>query len=268
MSTDTPKHPYHLVNPSPWPFVGSVSAVMMAIGGVIYMKEGPAWLLIAGFVLMLFTMYVWWRDVVNEAQDDKAHNNTVQYGLKLGILLFILSEIMFFVAWFWAFFNASLGGSPAGDVWPPEGIVPMGTWGLPFYNTLILITSGFVLEWAHKGLMKGDRKQAKNGTLLAVLMGAVFMGLQFFEYGEAAFGFTDGIYSSTFYMATGFHGFHVFVGVCALAIGYFRLQKGHFTEKQHIGFIAASWYWHFVDVVWVFLFIWVYWWGNSAFFAQ
>ncbi|NVJ93648.1 MAG: cytochrome c oxidase subunit 3 [Methylocystaceae bacterium] len=268
MSSETKKHPYHLVDPSPWPLLGSVAAVVMAIGAITYMKGGTPIYMFAGLALILYTMYVWWRDIIKEAQTEKAHTTQVQFGLKFGVFLFIVSEVMFFVAWFWAFFNASLGHSPAGEVWPPEGIEPMGTWGLPFINTLILITSGFVLEWGHKGLLKEDRSRAIKGVVGAVILGAIFLGLQVHEYGEAAFGFTDGIYSSVFYMATGFHGFHVFVGVVALAVCALRLKKGDFTSKQHIGLLSASWYWHFVDVVWIFLFCWVYWWGNSAFFAQ
>lgn len=268
MSSDTKKHPYHLVDPSPWPILASFAALVLAVGAIFYMKGGTAFVMIAGLLLTLYSMYVWWRDVIKEAQEDKAHTPTVQFGLKLGIFLFIVSELMFFVAWFWAFFNASLGGSPAGDVWPPEGVEPIPTWGLPFFNTILLVASGFVLEWGHKGLLKDDRSRAIKGFYGAALMGTVFLCIQIYEYGVAAFGFADGIYSSVFYMATGFHGFHVFVGVICLIVCAIRLQKGHFTADQHVGLLSSSWYWHFVDIVWLFLFVWVYWWGNSAFFAQ
>lgn len=268
MSSQTKKdHPYHLVNPSPWPIFSSIAAVVLAVGAIMYMKEGPPWVMYVGLAGVLFAMYVWWRDVIREAHDDKAHNGTVQFGLKLGVVLFILSELMFFVAWFWAFFNASLGHSPAGEVWPPEDIEPLGTWGLPFINTIILVASGFVLEWGHKGLTNENRQRAIIGTWLTAALGAIFLCLQIVEYGEAGFGFTDGIYSSVFYMATGFHGFHVFVGVVCLVVCAIRLHKGHFTKDHHVGFLSTAWYWHFVDVVWLFLFCWVYWWGNSSFFA-
>ncbi len=268
MSSDANKHPYHLVNPSPWPILGSFAAVVLAIGGVHYMKGGQSFVMLAGLALVLYTMFVWWRDVVREAQVEKAHTRQVQFGLKFGVGLFILSELMFFVAWFWAFFNASLGGSPAGDVWPPEGVEPIHTFGLPLVNTALLITSGFVLEWGHKGLLKDERSRAIKGVFGAFILGATFLVIQIYEYGHAAFGFSDGIYSSVFYMATGFHGFHVFVGIVALLTCGIRLQRGDFTKEQHIGLLSTSWYWHFVDVVWIFLYVWVYWWGNSAFFAQ
>lgn len=259
-----PAHPYHLVNPSPWPFVGSVAAFITAYGAVTYFHDRTdPWVLIAGLVLVVLTMGLWWRDVVREAQVEHAHTEVVRHGLRVGMALFITSEVMFFAAFFWAFFNAALGVNPSVSQWPPATIHPMHTWTLPFINTLILLSSGFAVNWAHHALRENHRDRLKLGLLGAVVLGSIFLGVQIYEYGEAAFGFQEGVYPSVFYMATGFHGFHVFVGVCFLAVCLLRSLRGDFTPRQHVGFEAAAWYWHFVDVVWLFLFVWVYWWGNS-----
>ncbi len=258
-----PPHPYHLVSPSPWPAMGSLSAFVLALGAVQYWHS-DSWLFLAlGFALVLATMALWWRDVVREAIRDKAHNDVVRHGLRVGMALFIASEVMFFVAFFWAFFHAALGVSPSVPAWPPEGIEPLHTWTLPFLNTLLLLASGLAVNWAHHSLLHADRPGVIKGLALAVVLGAVFLTLQAVEYGEATFGFTEGIYPSVFYMATGFHGFHVLVGVLFLGVNLIRAVRGHFTPREHVGFEAAAWYWHFVDVVWIFLFVWIYWWGGA-----
>ncbi|MBT3361333.1 MAG: cytochrome c oxidase subunit 3 [Rhodospirillales bacterium] len=264
MVSQTKKHPWHMVDPSPWPISGTIAAFLLAVGGVLFMHEDIPWVLIAGFGLLLFTFFGWWRDVVREAEHDAAHTQSVQHGLRVGVVLFIASEVMFFFAFFWAYFNASIPALSfvASPQWPPAGIVPFNTWTIPFLNTLILLTSGATVTYAHHAVREGLRDKAIVGIGLTVLLGIIFLGFQAYEYGHAAFGFTDGIYSSTFYMATGFHGFHVFVGVCFLAVCFFRARAGHFTPRQHVGFEAAAWYWHFVDVVWLFLFTAVYWWGS------
>ncbi len=256
-------HPYHLVNPSPWPALGAVAAFALAFGGIQYMRGGSAWWLAPGVLLVLFTMFAWWRDVVREATVEHAHTDVVRHGLRVGMALFIVSEVMFFVAFFWAFFNASLGVNPSITAWPPAGIEPLPTWDLPFFNTLVLLTSGLTLNWGHHALRHGDRRTLTKALAITVGLGILFLAGQIYEYGHAAFGFRDGVYPSVFYMATGFHGFHVFVGVCFLAVNLFRTLAGHFSPAHHVGFEAAAWYWHFVDVVWLFLFVWVYWWGNG-----
>lgn len=256
-------HPYHLVNPSPWPIVGAVAAFMMAYGAVQYFHGGTHWIMVAGIALVLFTMAAWWRDVIHEANVDHAHTAVVQHGLRVGMALFITSEVMFFVAFFWAYFNAGLQVNPLVTEWPPEGIQPLETWDIPFLNTLILLSSGLTVNWAHHSLKHGNRGNLVRGLALTVALGAIFLTLQAIEYGHAAFAFKDGVYPSVFYMATGFHGFHVFVGVCFLTVNLVRAIRGDFTPRQHVGFEAAAWYWHFVDVVWIFLFIWVYWWGGA-----
>ncbi|MEQ9489321.1 MAG: cytochrome c oxidase subunit 3 [Alphaproteobacteria bacterium] len=270
-------HDYHLVNPSPWPAVGALGGFVMAMGGVIFMHpdivgaESVSWTaVLPGLGLVLLTMFLWWKDVVKESESGD-HKPIVQLGLRYGMALFIASEVMFFAAFFWAFFDASLYFNDAkqivrsevtGGTWPPVGVIPFEAFDLPFMNTMILLLSGCTVTWAHHALREGKRDQLIHGLTLTVLLGIAFTSLQAFEYSHAAFGFTDGIYSSTFYMATGFHGFHVLVGTIFLAVCLFRARAGHFTPSHHFGFEAAAWYWHFVDVVWLFLFVCVYWWGG------
>jgi cytochrome c oxidase subunit III len=256
------KHPYHLVDPSPWPLVGAAIAGLLAAGAVMFL-HGYGWEVMAlGFLGVLFVMFMWWRDVIREAVYGGFHNPVVQIGLRFGMALFIASEVMFFAAFFWAFFASSL--FPVGGVWPPKGIHPFDPWDLPFLNTLILLTSGTTVTWAHHAILEGDRKGAIQGLAVTVFLGLCFTCCQAWEYSHAAFGFTQGIYPSTFFMATGFHGFHVIVGTTFLAVCLVRAIKGHFKPTHHFGFEAAAWYWHFVDVVWLFLFICVYWWGGSG----
>ena len=257
------KHPYHLVDPSAWPFIGSMSAFIMAIGAVLYMHGEVSWVLILGFVGVLGTMAGWFWQVIKEAEYQGFHNPVVQVGMRYGMALFIASEVMFFVAWFWAYFNAAL--FPTIQIegkWPPPGVQTFDTWDLPFLNTLILLTSGITVTWAHHALREGDRKHFIQGLLLTIFLGICFTCVQAFEYSHAAFGFREGIYPSTFYMATGFHGFHVLVGTIFLIVCFFRARAGHFKADHHFGFEAAAWYWHFVDVVWLFLFVSIYWWGR------
>jgi cytochrome c oxidase subunit 3 len=258
-----PAHPYHLVDPSPWPALGAVAAFLTAFGAVAFFHDrGKPWIMAAGFVLVVATMALWWRDVVREARGP-AHTMPVRHGLRVGMGLFIASEVMFFVAFFWAFFNSALKVNPSIAIWPPHGIQPLETWSIPFLNTLILLSSGLAVNLAHAALRQGHRRRLAGFLAVAVALGASFLTLQAHEYGSAAFGFTQGIYPSVFYMATGFHGFHVFCGACFLSVCLGRALKGDFTPAQHVGFEAAAWYWHFVDVVWLFLFVWVYWWGNG-----
>ncbi len=256
-------HPYHLVNPSPWPAFGAFSALVLSGGALMYFKDNDnLWMIFPGLILALLTMYMWWRDVIREAIIDKAHTPTVQLGLRYGMALFIASEVMFFVAWFWAYFNAALFPTEwMGGIWPPEGTMTFDPWDLPFINTLILLLSGTTVTWAHHALKEGNREGLIAGLWLTVILGLLFTSLQVVEYLLAPFGFREGIYGSTFFMATGFHGFHVIVGTIFLAVCLVRAYKNQFLPNQHFGFEAAAWYWHFVDVVWLFLFTSIYWWG-------
>jgi cytochrome c oxidase subunit 3 len=209
-------------------------------------------------------MFVWWRDVVREATFEGHHTSFVQLGLRYGMILFIVSEVMFFVAFFWAFFHSSLAPTvEIGAVWPPKGIEVLNPWEIPFLNTVILLSSGASVTWAHHAIIIGDRKQAMYGLILTVLLAIFFTAFQVMEYYDAPFTISDSVYGSTFFLATGFHGFHVFVGTVFLTVCLFRLMNFHFTKNHHFGFEAAAWYWHFVDVVWLFLFVSIYWWGGN-----
>ena len=257
------KHPYHLVDPSPWPLLGALAAGLLAAGGVVFMHGGGSWLLILGFLSVLGVMAGWWRDVLKESVRQKLHTPVVKIGLRYGMALFITSEVMFFAAFFWAFFASALyPPETIGGIWPPADIQTVEAFGLPFMMTLILLLSGTTVTWAHHSILEGKRKDAVVALGLTVLLGIMFSGFQIYEYVHAHFGFTEGIYPSTFYMATGFHGFHVLIGTIFLIVCFFRTLAGHFTPNSHFGFEAAAWYWHFVDVVWLFLFTAIYWWGS------
>lgn len=264
MSSQSKNHPFHLVDPSPWPFVGAMGALVFAIGIVLLMHDHGPLVLLMSVPLILFTMAGWWYDVIKESEDPSAYTPPVQWGLRTGMVLFISSEVMFFVAFFWAFFNASLFPTePTGGVWPPKGIEPLNPFDYPYFNTLVLLLSGTTITWAHHSLLTGHTRDVLKGIGATVLLGFLFTSVQIYEYAHATFGFTQGIYPSTFYMATGFHGAHVIIGTLFLCVCWFRARLGQFTPDGHIGFEAAAWYWHFVDVVWLFLFVSIYWWGSG-----
>ena len=290
------KHDYHLVDPSPWPFVGSLGAFVMMVGAVFWMHadyprfwglpvNGTPWIFIVGLGIVLYTMLGWWRDVIKESVVLGNHTPVVKLHMRYGMLLFIASEVMFFVAWFWAYFNTAIFHADVSiSAWPPTGIVTLDPWHLPLLNTLILLTSGTTVTWAHHAIQTGDKKGAVQGLALTVILGMIFTAVQAYEYIHAPFTFgfnglalapftdashavlTSGvgnfgaIYGSNFFMATGFHGFHVIVGTIFLIVCLFRAMAGHLTPERHFGFEAAAWYWHFVDVVWLFLFTAIYVW--------
>ena len=292
----TQKHPYHLVDPSPWPIVGSVAAFVLAMGAIFYMhpsmvglKEPAFWLFLPGAALVLYTMFMWWRDVVKEAEFQGHHTKVVQLGLRYGMILFIASEVMFFAAFFWAFFDNFLYATEAkqiarihanGGQWPPAHIAVFDAWDLPFMNTLILLLSGVTVTWAHHALREGNRRDLVRGLACTVVLGLLFTTFQVIEYSSAPFSFQrliadpsawdsfklekGGSYPSAFFMATGFHGFHVIIGTIFLTVCLFRARAGHFKPEQHFGFEAAAWYWHFVDVVWLFLFFCIYVFGSAG----
>ncbi len=260
-------HNFHIVDPSPWPLMVSFSAFFLLLGLVLYMHsfEKGFSIFILGFLATLLNTTLWFRDVVREGTFEGAHTSLVQQGLRFGMVLFIVSEIMLFFAFFWAFFHSSLNPVPEiGCVWPPVGIVTMNPWGIPLLNTAILLTSGASLTWAHSALLSKDRLETITGILVTIILSVIFTGFQVYEYLNAPFNITDGVYGSTFYMLTGLHGFHVIVGTIFLAVALYRVIAHHFIRNIHIGFESAAWYWHFVDVVWIFLFLTVYLWGNGA----
>lgn len=267
-------HEYHLVDPSPLPIFTAFSMLILVIGGVMFMHDmviGNVVLPI-GFVLTLACMFSWWRDVIREGKIDKAHTKLVQKGLSIGMMLFILSEVMFFVAFFWAFFHArffphemsaSDPWSVAASIWPPKGIVPLDPWNIPLMNTLILLLSGTTVSWAAYSLDQNNRQEALRALKITIILGVIFSLLQAFEYHHASFAFTQGIYPSNFFMATGFHGLHVIIGTIFLVVAYLRTKNGDFDAgNNRLGFKFAAWYWEFVDIVWLFLFLCVYVFGD------
>ena len=289
-------HDYHILEPDIWPLIGSISALTFTTGMVFFMHHVPAtetepaqfgfWPIVLGLGVMglIATFFMWFKNVVNEAQRGD-HTPVVQLHMRYGMILFIASEVMFFVGWFWSFFDFALfpdllsvtaAGTPdqvttnafltEGVITPgtlvPEGMEVLNPFSLPLLNTLILLCSGTTVTWAHHALIHGDRDGLKQGLWATIALGVLFSSIQAYEYSVAPFNFGQNTYSSAFYMATGFHGFHVLVGTIFLSVCLFRAYKGHFTPRQHFGFEAAAWYWHFVDVVWLFLFIAVYVWGG------
>ena len=285
-------HDYHILEPSPIPIIASFAALILAAGGIMWMKEhslGP-WVFGLGLASVLASMFMWWNQVVREAHRGD-HTPVVQLHLRYGMILFIASEVLFFVGWFWAYFDFALFPAPlvvsegavelaAATVaqWPPKGMEVISAFELPLLNTFILLLSGTTVTWAHHGLLHNERGGAmrgawgligvgendsvKKGLWLTVVRGTIFTAIQAYEYAHAPFAFSGTNFGAAFFMATGFHGFHVLIGTIFLIVNLVRAYRGHFTPRQHFGFEAAAWYWHFVDVVWLFLFVVVYVWGG------
>jgi cytochrome c oxidase subunit III len=260
-------HDYHVLPPSIWPFVASVSAFVMLFGAVLWMHGSGPWLFLAGLAGVLYVMFEWWKDVVVESHSGD-HTPVVVIGLRYGFILFIMSEVMFFAAWFWSFFKHAMYPmyTYIGTEYVQPVIYAVNAFDLPLINTLVLLLSGCAVTWAHHEMVHGGkRKNVELGLLLGVLLGIAFTGLQAYEYvyliGHRGYDFSGDVFYANFFMATGFHGLHVIIGTIFLAVCYFRVRAGHFTAERHVGFEAAAWYWHFVDVVWLFLFFAVYIWG-------
>ena len=295
-------HDYHILPPDIWPLVGAFSALAMAAGGIAWMHgghvghpNGGGFLFFGGVLGVLVTMYSWWSNVIREAHAGD-HTPVVQLHLRYGMILFIASEVMFFVGWFWAFFDFSLFPAPVmydmathttsliantavtPAVWPPKGLEVIDAFKFPLLNTIILLLSGTTVTWAHHALIHGQRGGEKTGLWgligvgnrdgvlkglwLTILLGLLFSSIQAYEYSDAPFPFQGLNYGASFFMATGFHGFHVMIGTIFLTVCLIRAYQGDFTPRQHFGFEAAAWYWHFVDVVWLFLFVSIYVWGG------
>nr|YP_010988744.1 cytochrome c oxidase subunit III [Anaspides driesseni]WOR81101.1 cytochrome c oxidase subunit III [Anaspides driesseni] len=256
-------HPYHLVDLSPWPLTASISAMMLTSGLIKWFHQFNPDLFFLGILGVILTMIQWWRDITREGTFQGLHTHIVTIGLRWGMILFIASEVLFFFSFFWAFFHSSL--SPAveiGSYWPPSGILTFNPFQIPLLNTAILLASGVTVTWAHHAIMEANLTQATQGLFITVVLGAYFSALQAMEYFEASFSIADSVYGATFFVATGFHGLHVLIGTSFLFICFLRLYSCHFSALHHFGFEAAAWYWHFVDVVWLFLYISIYWWGG------
>lgn len=258
-------HPYHLVTVSPWPLFTSFSLLSMAISAVGYFHGVPhsGIGLNLSFLATLFVMILWFRDVIMESTYLGDHTLQVQKGIFIGMILFIISEVFAFLSIFWAYLHSSLSPNvEIGNSWPPLGITPLNPWAIPLLNTFILLSSGVTITFAHHALIQGSRKDAINGTLLTIILAFIFTGLQYVEYNQASFTFADSVYGSVFFASTGLHGLHIIIGTIFLSVGLFRIVKYHLTVHHHAGFESGILYWHFVDVVWLFLFAVVYWWGG------
>ena len=265
-------HGFHMLPPSPWPLVGSISALTLVCGIVLYM-HGYAFgglTSIVGLCSLLITMVGWWGDIIRESLFLGFHTTKVQFGLRMGMVLFIVSEGMLFFSLFWGFLHSSLNPSIEIISWPPSGIITASPWGLPLVNTGLLVTSGATATWSHYLLLCGSLRYTLSSLCGTIALGSVFLAVQMFEYVESPFSISDGIFGSVFFLTTGFHGFHVFIGTIFLIVCGIRIYKQELARDHHVGFECALWYWHFVDVVWLFLFMLVYWWGahKSIFFRN
>ncbi|WP_417905178.1 cytochrome c oxidase subunit 3 [Candidatus Tisiphia endosymbiont of Micropterix aruncella] len=269
VSVEEKQHLFHLVDPSPWPILTSFALLLLASGSIMFMHayRFGEYVFGAGIFAVIFCLYSWWSDVIKEGLIGKHHTQPVRVGLRIGMALFILSEIMFFAVFFGSFFKANL--FPVGmldgvwvvkaGVWPPTGIQTFNPFDIPFINTLILLLSGTTVTWAHYALEENNQKDCVAALGFTIILGVFFSLMQAYEYHHAAFAFKDGIYASNFYLATGFHGVHVIIGTIFLSVCYYRVRRGDFVQDNgHLGFEFAAWYWHFVDVVWLFLFTFVY----------
>uniref|UniRef100_UPI0030031824 cytochrome c oxidase subunit III n=1 Tax=Mycetophylax simplex TaxID=341688 RepID=UPI0030031824 len=255
-------HPFHLVSASPWPIIISFSIFNNFIFIISWMHNINNFWLISSMPSTLICMYLWWKDILRESTYQGNHTFFVFKGMKIGMILFIISEIFFFISFFWAYFHSSLAPSiEIGQLWPPKGIQPFNPFDIPLLNTIILVSSGLTITWSHHSLIMKNFLESKKSLIMTITLGILFSLLQLFEYMNSPFTMADSIYGSTFFIATGFHGIHVIIGTLFLLICLLRLYKLHFSTYHHFGFEAAAWYWHFVDVIWLFLFISIYWWS-------
>jgi len=257
------RQPFHLVEFSPWPILGSFSAFSLVSGLALWFHSSSFNLLIWGLFLTTLIIYQWWRDVVREGTYQGHHTYRVAKGLRFGIILFITSEVLFFFAFFWAFFHRSLAPTlELGCIWPPIGLQPINPFSIPLLNTAVLLASGVTVTWAHHSIVENNRENLFYRLTLTVILGIYFTFLQAIEYLDAPFTIADRVFGTTFFVATGFHGLHVLIGTCFLFISLLRTLQYHYSSTHHFGFEAAAWYWHFVDVVWIFLYLCIYWWGS------
>nr|VFU78882.1 cytochrome c oxydase subunit 3 [Proasellus spelaeus] len=256
-------HPYHLVDLSPWPLTSSLSALMLTTGLAKWFSTFNPNLFLLGVFGIILSMIQWWRDITREGSFQGLHTMKVVSGLQWGMILFITSEVLFFFSFFWAFFHSSLTPClEVGSIWPPIGVEPLNPFQVPLLNTIILLSSGITVTWTHHSVLHNKFSQALESLFFTIILGLYFTRIQAMEYIEASFSIADSVYGATFFVATGFHGLHVIIGATFLLICWLRLKFFHFSSSHHFGFEAAAWYWHFVDVVWLFLYTFIYWWGS------
>ncbi len=258
-------HPFHLVSPSPWPIYTCIGLLTLTTSGVLTMHgfSDANIFLMSALVSVILSMSFWWRDVISEGTYLGNHTLAVQKGLNMGVALFIVSEALFFLAIFWAFFHSALSPTvELGGHWPPMGIEAINPFELPLLNTVILLSSGVTVTYAHHSLIQGNRVGALYGLVATVILAVIFTAFQGVEYSVSSFTISDGAFGTCFYFGTGFHGLHVIIGTAFLAVGLWRVLAYHVTDNHHLGLESAILYWHFVDVVWLFLFVSIYYWGS------
>lgn len=261
MITQFETHPFHIVEERPWPIYLGLVRFFLLISLVDFFWFSSLQFLLNLF-LWIWVLKIWRRDIIRERVWGGFHSNEVEKGLKWGMGWFITSEVFFFLAFFWGFFHFRLvPRTELGDSWPPLFIIPIMPFSIPLLNTLLLLRSGLSLTWSHHGLISGNYFSRFFGLILTIFLGVYFTILQIFEYRERFFCFYDSLYGRIFFIATGFHGAHVLIGTTLLIIVLWRLKRGNFRNNHHIGMEISRWYWHFVDVVWLFLFCCIYWWG-------
>lgn len=258
-------HGFHLVSPSPWPILTSISLFILTNTAALSMHNfySSYFLVYLGLFIVIFSMSFWFRDIISEATLLGDHTLVVQKGLNLGIILFIVSEALFFMAIFWAFFHSALTPTvELGAQWPPLGIDPVNPFELPLLNTVILLSSGATVTYAHHSLIQGERKGFLYGLIATVLLAGIFTFFQGIEYAVSSFTISDGAFGTCFFFGTGFHGLHVIIGTIFLAVGLHRGWAYHLTNNHMVGLEGGIFYWHFVDVVWLFLYVSIYYWGS------
>nr|YP_010580858.1 cytochrome c oxidase subunit III [Pyrops clavatus]UAT98596.1 cytochrome c oxidase subunit III [Pyrops clavatus]UZT27043.1 cytochrome c oxidase subunit 3 [Pyrops clavatus] len=256
-------HPFHMVTKSPWPVLASMNIMTMMVGTTSWMQNKETKLMMMGTILLIMTTGLWWRDVTRESTFQGNHTMKVKSLMKMGMIMFIMSEVMFFISLFWMFFHSSLSPSiEIGMNWPPKSIKTFNPMEVPLLNTIILISSGVTVTWAHQAILANKLKISNKSLMLTVMLGIYFTMLQKWEYNQSQFTISDSIYGSSFFLTTGFHGMHVIIGTVFIAVMMMRCMNLHFSSENHFGLEAAIWYWHFVDVVWLFLYLSIYWWGK------
>nr|QVT11032.1 cytochrome c oxidase subunit III [Muscidifurax sinesensilla] len=255
--------PYHLVTVSPWPLLMSFSLMMLLTSFMNWFNNYSMYMILLSIIPNLLIMYQWWRDVIRESTYQGYHTKFVTIGLKFGMLLFIISEIMFFFSIFWCYFHMFLSPSiEIGSNWPPKNIIPFNPYFIPLLNTIILLSSGVSITWCHYSILNNNKMFSMLSLWITIILGVIFTMFQYKEYCDASFSLSDSVYGSIFFMSTGFHGLHVLIGTIFLFINLIRLMINNFSSFHHFGFEAAAWYWHFVDVVWLFLYLLIYFWSN------
>nr|WNK76455.1 cytochrome c oxidase subunit III [Sogatella furcifera] len=256
-------HPFHLVSNSPWPILTSFAIMNVLIGSVNVFYKKDEWFLLFSFTILSLSVFQWWRDVKRESSIKGDHTIVVKKMIKMGMILFIVSEVMFFLSFFWSFFHASLAPSvEIGLKWPPKGIVPFNPMEIPLLNTIVLLSSGASITWAHQSLLSKNFKQTVLSMLITIKLGIYFSILQWWEYVNASFTISDSIFGSTFFLTTGFHGIHVLIGTAFIMVALQSITSLKSNMINHLSMELSAWYWHFVDVVWLFLYLVIYWWNK------